>query len=152
MWSPGHSGFAVLASEWAQLAEARGDLSAAISGEDRAIALAQAATQQPEILARLLLKRSELRLGTHRPDLAAADAQAALRMMQKSAATGTYSSNVGLAHLALGRALQAQGKLGEAVAAFQSGVGNLEPSLGAEHPATRSARQLAASSAPIPGR
>ena len=75
-----------------------------------------------------------------------------LQMMQKSAPPGTYSSNVGLAQLALGRALQAQGKLAEAGAAVASGAGNLEPSLGADHPATRSARRLAASSAPVPGR
>jgi len=54
--------------------------------------------------------------------------------------------------LALGRALQAQGKPNEARAAFASAVEQLKPSLGEQHPATRSAQQLAASPAPAPSR
>jgi len=64
-------------------------------------------------------------------------------MWQAAAEPGTFSSWRGRAHLALGRALQVQGRSGEARAAFASALEHLEPSLGADHPQTREARRLA---------
>jgi hypothetical protein len=48
---------------------------------------------------------------------------------------------VGRAHLALGRALQAQGKLDDAGPAFAAALEHLRLSLGEDHPETREARR-----------
>ena len=47
------------------------------------------------------------------------------------------------AYLALARSLQAQGKTGEARAAFRSALENLQSTVGPDHPDTRTAQQLA---------
>jgi hypothetical protein len=54
-----------------------------------------------------------------------------------------FSSNAGRAYLVLGRALQAQGKLDQAHAAFRSAAEHLQSTLGPDHLETRSARELA---------
>jgi len=56
---------------------------------------------------------------------------------------GFVSNGVGFAYLALGRALQAQGKADEARTAFASAAQNLERSAGPDHPDSRTARRLA---------
>jgi hypothetical protein len=53
---------------------------------------------------------------------------------------------VGLAQLARGRALAAQGKAAEAREAFAAALAQLEPTLGAGHPDAQTARRLAAES------
>jgi len=98
-------------------------------------------------LDRILARRSELAFQTGRLDQAAADARAALRLEQEGAPRGSYSNSRGFYYLALGRALQGQGKIDEARAAFASAVEQLRPSVGEEHPATRSAVALAAATA-----
>jgi hypothetical protein len=65
-------------------------------------------------------------------------------MLQDGAPPGTRSSSLGRAHLALGRALAAQGKRKEATIALRSAFEHFEDALGPEHPETRNARQLAA--------
>jgi len=148
MQPAGHISFAMLASEQALLAQARGDSRAAMTGADRAVALAEASGRRVEYLPLLLLRRADLEVAVGQPDQAKADAARALGMWQEAAGPGASSSWQGLAYLALGRALEAQGKPGEARVAFASAVKHLELSLGAQHPASRSARQLVASSAP----
>jgi eukaryotic-like serine/threonine-protein kinase len=141
---PGDLQFSTLAMERAQLASARGDEIAALSGADHAVALAEAGSrQQPQYLKRLLVARSGLNLQARHLDQAAADAARAVRLEAQGAAPGLFSSGLGLAYLALARALQAQGRLSEAQAAVASAVDHLVPSLGADHPATRTARELA---------
>jgi hypothetical protein len=54
-----------------------------------------------------------------------------------------FSSDVGYAYLARGRALQALGKPEEARAAFVSAIEHLRATLGPDHPDTQTARQLA---------
>ena len=63
-------------------------------------------------------------------------------MVQSSAPPGTFSSIIGRAHMALGRALQARGKRDEALASFRAAAEHLEKALGADNPETREARQL----------
>ena len=134
--------FAMLAMERALLAAARGEQAAALSGADHAVALAEeGARQQPQYLKRLLMSRSGLNLQAGRVDQALADADEAVRLELSAAAPGVPSSSAGLAYLARGRALQAQGNSTLARAAFASALQNLEPSVGPEHPATRSARE-----------
>jgi tetratricopeptide (TPR) repeat protein len=135
----GHYFFTVLTSQQALLAQARGDEHAARAAHDRAVALSD-----EQDLPTMLLRRSAFALESHRLDQAAFDASRALTLVQQDGEPGTRSSRIGLAYLGVGRALQAQGKLADARSAFASAVENLEPSLGADHPDTRLARQFAA--------
>jgi len=148
MLPPGHVVFAALGSERALLAQARGDLPAAKAGADEAVALAERGTQREFYLPRVLLRRAELELQMQLWGEASADAAAALSMWQQTMEPGTLSSVVGRCRLAIGRALQAQGKLEEARASFASALQNLEPTVGADHPLTRDAR-VAASGATL---
>ena len=145
MLPAGHVAFANLESEGALLAEARGDLARAKTGLDRAVAMIEASTQAAEYLPPILLRRSELELRTGLLEEARADAARALSLAQTRYEPGTHSSWRGRSFLALGRALQAGGRLGEARPALASAVEDLEPSLGPDHPDTQDARQRAAS-------
>ncbi len=145
LWPANHLAYAVAMSERSELALARGDKDGAQSAADRAVALAEGCTSPGAFLHRALLRRSQLRLRLGELDGATADAREALRVALAATPPGSYSSHVGLAHLGLGRALQAQGKLNEAHAAFAGAAEHLQPTLGKAHPATRSAEQLAAS-------
>ncbi len=144
---PGHYAFSSLASEQSLIALARGDLQAAWQLANQAVAIDEAAIkaggQGAGVLPILLVRRSTVELELRRPDEAAADAARALSLLQASAQPGTFSSNLGRAYLALGRALQAQGKSEEARAAARSAAEQLQNTLGPAHPDTRSARQLA---------
>jgi serine/threonine protein kinase/tetratricopeptide (TPR) repeat protein len=142
----GHAAFASLRSERAMLAQARGDLPEAKAVADEAVAMAEASPQRAEYLPRLLLRRSELELQMQLWEQAKTDAARALGLWQQAVEPGTFSSSAGRCHLALGRALQGEGKLDEARAEFASALENLEPTVGADHPDTREARRLAASS------
>ena len=141
----GHAAFASLASEQALLAQARRDFPAAGAAADEAVAIAEASGQRVDYLPRMLLRRSSLELEMRLVQEARADAARALGIWQDSAEQGTFSCWQGRAYLALGSALQAQGQLGQARAAFASALEHLQPSLGADHPQTREARQLVAS-------
>jgi len=142
---PGDLQFASLALEQAHLAAARGDFSSALSGADHAVALAEANSNQPQYLRRMLRSRSEINLLAHRVDRAEADAAKAVGLELEAADPGTFSSYVGLAYLALVRALQAKGQRDEARSAFTSAVRHLGPTMGEQHPATQAAQRLAAS-------
>lgn len=144
MLPAGHIFFASLASQQGLLAQASGDLDAAIAAADRSIAIAQASSQGADYLPGFLLRRSDIELQSRRLDQAKADAARALDLAQEAAEPGTLSCELGRAHLALGRALLAQGKLAEARSAFGSALEHLVPSLGKEHPDTRLALQLGA--------
>jgi len=106
MMPAGHVAFGSLASQQALLAEARGDLVAALAAADRAIAMARSSVEP-----------------------------------------GAFSKQIGLAQLALDRALHAQGRIEPARTALGSTVEHLTPTLGADHPDTRLARELAARTA-----
>jgi serine/threonine-protein kinase len=143
----GHIAFASLASERALIAQAAGDLGAALRLASQAMDIAEASVkagrQGADFLPTLLLRRSDLKLQLRRPDEAAADATRGLSLLQTAAQPGTFSSTLGRAYLTLGRALQAQGKPEEARAALRSAVQHLQSALGPDHPDTRAARQLA---------
>jgi hypothetical protein len=70
----------------------------------------------------------------------------ALDLIVKSIGPESISAHVGRAYFALGRALQAQRKSDRARANFRLAAEFLEKALGPDHPETRIARQLAASS------
>jgi len=58
----------------------------------------------------VLLRRSEIELELGKSDQAVADANRALGLTQAAAEPGAFSDGVGHVYLALGRALQKQGK------------------------------------------
>ena len=146
---PGHYAFAVLASVQAMNALASGDIPKAKELGDRAVSIDEAAIKSGEegvyYLPTLLICRSTIEFEAQLPDQAAADAARAASLLQSGIKPGTFSSTLGHAFLALGRALQAEGKTEEARAAFHSAAKHLQDTLGPEHADARAARDLAAS-------
>ena len=144
----GHYAFAALAEERAMISLARGDVPAALQVINQAVAIVEAAAQSggngAYCLPALLTRRSTIELEARHPDQAIDDANRAVRL-QSASQPGMLSSKSGYAYLALGRALRAQNKFEEAGTAFRSAVENLQSTLGAEHPDTRSAREMAES-------
>lgn len=145
---PGHFAFAVLASDKALNALLQGDTEAAVRLADQGVTSLEATIRSggegSYYLPRLLIRRSVVELAAGRAAEAAADAKRAIDLLQPGIAPGKYSSHLGNAYLALGRALQAQGKSEEARSAFRSAAENLQNTLGSDHPDSRQARQLAA--------
>ncbi len=143
----GHYAFATLAAERAMIASDRGDIPAAVRLANEAVAILDAAIQSGGEgafhLPTFLTCRSVIELEAGNLNLAVADANRAVRV-QSAAQPDTFSNKLGYAYLALGRALQAQGKNEEARVAFRSAAEHLQSTLGPDHPDTRSARQLAA--------
>ncbi len=141
-YPPGHYFFAILASAQGLLDRARGDLGAARAAQDRAIALAETTPQANAALPAMLLRRSALELQSGELAPARADAARALELRLQAVEPGALASSVGVAHLALGRALAAQGDRAGARDAFESALRHLEPTLGAAHADTTAAREL----------
>jgi eukaryotic-like serine/threonine-protein kinase len=151
---PGHYAFAALASERSLLALDEGDLATASRLADQAVAIVEAAIKAGEegafYLPTALVRRAQVRLAAGRPAESATDAVRAVGLLRESAPADAFSSGMGRACLALGRALEAQGRHQEARAAFGSAVKNLDGALGPENPETRAARQLAGTGAAEP--
>jgi serine/threonine-protein kinase len=145
---PGHFAFGVLATDKALNALLQGDTAAAVKLADQGVssleATIKAGGEGSYYLPRLLVRRSVVELAAGRASDAAADARRAVDLLQPGIEPGKFSSHLGNAFLALGRALQAQGKREEARAAFRSAAENLQNTLGPDHPDSRQARQLAA--------
>jgi tetratricopeptide (TPR) repeat protein len=142
----GHGARPVFESLTALLAEARGDAAAAAAAHDRAVARSEG--QDTHGL--LLVRRSAFHLGSARLEEARSDAARALAVESSAVPHGTLSSRVGIAGLALARALDAQGQVAEARAAAVAALRHLEPSVGADHPDSHAARALAGGSPAAP--
>ena len=147
----GHYAFAGLACERSLILLANGDTRKALQLANEAVAIDEAAVgsgrQGAGLLPVLLFRRSGIEVELRDSDSARRDAERALRLLLASAQPRAFSANVGRAYLALGRALQMQGKPGDDRVAFQSAAEHLERTLGPEHPETHAARQLAARAA-----
>jgi len=148
---PGHFAFAALTSDESLLADAEGDLPKALSLADQSVAIdeksIQAGGQGSVYLPLLLIRRSAVELELRQADRAASDASRALNLLRTTTESGSVSSTMGRAYLAMGDVLQAQGKTEEARRAFHSAEENLRKTLGEDHPYTRSAHLLATSGA-----
>ncbi len=144
----GHIAFATLADQRALVAQAGGDSAAALDLENRAIEIGEAAGRAKheggDYLRVYLVHRSEIELTLRRADAAETDAARALTMMASLVRPGNFSSFLGHAYLALGRAQDARGRHGDALAAFRSAADQFEHTLGPDHADTRGARKLAA--------
>jgi len=141
MLPAGHPAFGALASYRALLAQAQGDLPRAAREADLAVAIGEAGAVADPGLGIWLRRRAELELAMGRPSLAAADAARALEIAKKSSVPGDASSQLGVAYLTLGHALDAQADPVGARAAFSSALNELRPTLGANHPQTREAEK-----------
>jgi serine/threonine protein kinase/tetratricopeptide (TPR) repeat protein len=145
----GHIAFATMASNRALIAQASGDLQQALEQSNEAVRISEAAMKAGRLggdyLPIFLVRRSDVELRLGRPDQAEADADRGLSILQASEQAGAFSSTLGHAYLALGRALHAQGKPGEARTAFRSAAEHLQSTLGPDHSDTRNALQLAES-------
>jgi tetratricopeptide (TPR) repeat protein len=146
----GHYGFASFASERALLAAAEGNLSSALQLCDLAVSIDEDAIKSGGVgaylLPTLLIRRSGVELDAGQPDRAVADATRALSLLQEPTRSNGLSANIGRAFMALGRALDAEGKNSEAREAGQSAVKHLNDALGPNNAETLAARQFAAAS------
>jgi len=154
----GHFAFATLAADRARISLEKRDIPAATRLANEAVAIDEAAIKDGKegsyVLPKLLICRSEVSLAAGRQDQASADASRAIGLLQLGIDHGTFSSILGSAFLALGNALQAEGKVDEARVAFRSAAQHLQPTLGIDHPDTRAAQRLTESAEPreIPSR
>lgn len=145
---PAHYAFASLAADRSKIAFGEGNLALALQFSDQSVAIGEAALksggQGTFAFPGFLLNRSAIELASGRLEQAVADANRALSVQKASTQPNSLSSTLGYAYLALARALDVQGKHDEAQAAAGLAAQNLEKCLGASHPDTRSAVQLAA--------
>jgi tetratricopeptide (TPR) repeat protein len=139
---PGHIAFAAWEIENGVLAYQRGDLAAAHAALDRALAIAEASSQNGGMVARTLMRRADVNAAEGHLDAAGADAERAVALEEARVVPGVAWSTVGRAYAALGRARHAAGKDVEARAALAQAVWHFDATLGADHLETRNARQL----------
>jgi eukaryotic-like serine/threonine-protein kinase len=144
---PDNYWFGALASVQALVADGRGDFQAASRLADQSVTITEAAIknggQGVDFLPIVILRRSAIRLDAGRGAEAAEDAARAVSLLQNTLNGETFSSYVGHAYYALGRALKSEGKRSQAQTAFRSAAKQLQNTLGPDHPDTRSAQQLA---------
>jgi hypothetical protein len=95
------------------------------------------------MLPRVLLARSAVALALSRPRDAYTDAMQAYELFSESSPLDEPSSRLGEALLAMARALQAQGDPAAARDTGAKALAHLNVALGADHPKSRAARQLA---------
>jgi serine/threonine-protein kinase len=148
-YPPGSRFLVALGSEKSLLAEAEGDLPRALLLADQVVSKQEERAKEGQFdtglfaLPMLLVFRSDIELQAHQFDKAQTDAERAVDLLRKKNAPGTFSIYLGRAHLALGRALQAQGKMDDARSAFKSAAEQLEHAGGPDHPLASTARQFA---------
>jgi serine/threonine-protein kinase len=144
---PGHLAFGSLMLQQALTAQATGRLPDALELVDRAYAIADASSRgggPADFVPRVLVGRSELRHAAGRFAEAAADARLALEQFARVAPRGMATTHLGDAHLALGRALAAQGKADEAGIELQEALRHYEGALGSEQARAIAVRELLA--------
>ncbi|HET6175418.1 MAG TPA: serine/threonine-protein kinase [Candidatus Sulfotelmatobacter sp.] len=146
----GHYAFASFAALRGLNALAAGDLESAQAFADQAVSIVEAAIKSgregSHELPTLLANRSTIELAASHPDHAAADARRAVTLLEPTVEAGKFSSTLGYAYLALGRALRAEGEADGARGALRLAAEHLQNAVGPDHPDARIARQLAESS------
>jgi serine/threonine-protein kinase len=143
MMPPNHIAFAVLPMHEAQIASGRGDHATAVEKADRAVALVEANAQGLDYIPTFLMRRADVNLRARRFEEAHADATKSLELEQKAIVAGASSSRIGRAHLMQARALHELHRLEDSRRAAILALPDLEATLGANHPKTRDARELA---------
>lgn len=146
----GHPFVATLESQMGLLAAARGDLAAARAAQDRALSMVEGDPTRSSYVAVFLLRRAGLAFDAGEPARARDDAARALERLGRELEPGATSFWVGRASLLLGRSHLALGEREAARARLAAAAEHLEPTLGADHPETRAARELLAAAAGSP--
>ncbi len=149
----GHIAFPSLTMQRALIAQARGEAQSALNLADQAVAAVEASLKEgregADYLRNFLLWRSPIQLQAGHPDQAASDARRVLKLFLEATESGTFSVTLGRAYVALGRALQTQGKIDEARVAFRSAVEHMKSAVGPDHAETQDARKLAELDTPL---
>jgi tetratricopeptide (TPR) repeat protein len=144
---PGHYAFAGLASERSQTLELKGDTTGALEFANLAIRICDEASRQgkacPQYMPTLLRHRSTIEMVLKQFAPAERDARQALQLLLQQTRPGEFSQSIGHAYLTLARCLAGQGRDAEGRAMAQQALDQLEKSIGADHPDTRAARELA---------
>ena len=140
----------VYESQMGLVAEARGDLAAALAAQDRAIAMTGTDPARSFQVGFFLLRRAGLAQAAGRHAQARDDARRALALVGREVEAGASSFWIGESRLALGRALHALGDDASAGHELAAARAHLEPTLGADHPDARAARELALALAASP--
>lgn len=144
---PGHYAFAALASERSQTLELQGDTARALDLSNLALRMCKETAEQgkscAQFLPSLLRHRASIETAAGQFAPAESDARQALQLVLQQTRPGEFSQSSGKAYLTLARCLAAEGRDTESRAMAQHAADQLEKSIGADHPDTRSARELA---------
>ncbi len=150
---PGHFAFTALASERSQTLELEGDTSRALDLANLAIRICEELSRQGKACAQympnLLRHRASIETSVGQFGPAERDARQALEQLLQQSLPGEFSQSTGQAYLTLARGLTAQGRDAEGRAMAQRAADQLEKSIGADHPDTRSARELVRGSSAV---
>jgi serine/threonine protein kinase/tetratricopeptide (TPR) repeat protein len=145
-YAPEHYVFAEVSSARARIALGHGDVPSAAHFATEAVELDEASIRRigqcAVYLPYLLGQRSGIELKRGQREEAVSDARRAITLLDDAEDPGIPSSNVGRAYLALAVALEAEGKPDEAQVAARKAYANLQTTLGADQPDTKSAREL----------
>jgi eukaryotic-like serine/threonine-protein kinase len=144
---PGHYAFAAILGQRGMIAMEKHDLPTAQRLTDEAIAMIHAAVKNGGeggfYLPALYVNRSAIDLALGHADEAKADADRALAELKPDTSSGTVSSKLGQVFLAQARAFSAERKTDLARTAATQAFEELRESVGADHPDTIAAHQLA---------
>lgn len=143
----GNYGFAILASQRALIELLLGNLEAAQALADQSVAMDEAAIAAggdgAHDLPGLLTNRSTIEVASSHSDAAIADATRAINLVEPKMKSGTSSSVLGHAYLALANAMRAQGRKQEAKRAFELAAIHLQYAVGPDYLDTRAAKRMA---------
>ena len=114
MLPAGHLAFASLAAYRALVAQAEGRIGDAREAANRAVAIGEVEGGESAGLPFWLQRRADIELAAGQWPAALADARRTLALEQEAVASDAPSSNIGVAYLALGRALQGEGDIAAA--------------------------------------
>jgi tetratricopeptide (TPR) repeat protein len=144
---PGHYAFAALASERSQTLELEGETARALELANLAIQICEDAARQGKVgaqyLPAMLRHRASIETSLRQFATAESDARRSLDLLLQQTRAGEFSQATGQAYLTLARCLTAEGRDAEGRVMAQHAADQLEKSIGADHPDTRSARELA---------
>jgi serine/threonine protein kinase/tetratricopeptide (TPR) repeat protein len=140
---PDHYVFALTLSERSANAAARHQDAVALELANRAVELMKGPSVNPLLVAKVLERRAALELAAGRSREGEADAAQALALVKSALSPAQPSTMLGRAYLTLGKAQAANGRYDEARERFALATEQFRTTLGADHPRTRLAEQLA---------
>jgi serine/threonine protein kinase/tetratricopeptide (TPR) repeat protein len=140
---PDHYAFALTLSERSLNAVARHQDAAAFELANRAVEMMRGPSVNSLLIAKVLERRAALEVAAGRSREGEADAAQAVALVKSALPPTQPSTMLGRAYLTLGKAQAANGRHDEARERFASAAAQFRTTLGADHPRTRAAEQLA---------